>query len=77
MFGRLGVLLTASPSRSTSSRWSRRGMAADPNRVPWGNMYEFTLAGTFVVALIYLAALPAVPARLDGARSSSASCSRC
>ena len=29
-------------------------MAADPNRVPWGNMYEFTLAGTFVVALLYL-----------------------
>ena len=30
-------------------------MAADPNRVPWGNMYEFTLAGTFVVAALYLA----------------------
>jgi cytochrome c-type biogenesis protein CcsB len=32
-----------------------RGMAADPNRVPWGNMYEFTLTGTFVVALLYVA----------------------
>ena len=31
-----------------------RGMSADPNRVPWGNMYEFTISGTFVVALIYL-----------------------
>ena len=31
-----------------------RGMAADPNRVPWGNMYEFTLSGTFVVTLMYL-----------------------
>ena len=31
-----------------------RGMAADPNRVPWGNMYEFTLAGTFVVAAFYV-----------------------
>ena len=31
-----------------------RGMSADPNRVPWGNMYEFTLAGTFVVAAFYL-----------------------
>jgi cytochrome c-type biogenesis protein CcsB len=30
-------------------------MAADPNRVPWGNMYEFTLTGTFVVAALYLA----------------------
>ena len=29
-------------------------MAADPNRVPWGNMYEFTLSGTFVVTLLYL-----------------------
>jgi cytochrome c-type biogenesis protein CcsB len=29
-------------------------MSADPNRVPWGNMYEFTLSGTFVVALFYL-----------------------
>ena len=31
-----------------------RGMAADPNRVPWGNMYEFTLAGTFVVVALHL-----------------------
>ena len=30
-------------------------MAADPNRVPWGNMYEFTLTGTFVVVVGYLA----------------------
>jgi cytochrome c-type biogenesis protein CcsB len=34
-----------------------RGMAADPNRVPWGNMYEFTLSGTFVVAALYLVLL--------------------
>ncbi|WP_210649990.1 c-type cytochrome biogenesis protein CcsB [Nocardioides sp. SYSU D00065] len=33
-----------------------RGLAADPNRVPWGNMYEFTVAGTFVVALIFVLA---------------------
>ncbi|PWN02098.1 c-type cytochrome biogenesis protein CcsB [Nocardioides silvaticus] len=32
-----------------------RGMAADPNRVPWGNMYEFTVSGTFVVTVGYLA----------------------
>ena len=31
-----------------------RGLAADPNRVPWGNMYEFTISGTFVVALIFV-----------------------
>ncbi|RLV50500.1 c-type cytochrome biogenesis protein CcsB [Nocardioides mangrovicus] len=32
-----------------------RGLAADPVRVPWGNMYEFTLTGTFVVVALYLA----------------------
>ena len=31
-----------------------RGLAADPNRVPWGNMYEFTITGSFVVAFGYL-----------------------
>ena len=30
-------------------------MAADPDRVPWGNMYEFTLTGTFVVVALFLA----------------------
>ncbi len=30
-------------------------MAADPVRVPWGNMYEFTLTATFVVVALYLA----------------------
>ncbi len=29
-------------------------MAADPNRVPWGNMYEFTITGSFVVVAGYL-----------------------
>ena len=41
-------------------------MSADPNRVPWGNMYEFTISGTFVVALIYLV-FNRGRARLDGA----------
>ena len=31
-----------------------RGLGSDPIRVPWGNMYEFTLAGTFGVSLMYL-----------------------
>jgi cytochrome c-type biogenesis protein CcsB len=31
-----------------------RGLGADPVRVPWGNMYEFTLAGTFGVSVMYL-----------------------
>ena len=55
MFGRLGLLLTCLAVAVHFVALVGRGMAADPNRVPWGNMYEFTLAGTFVVAAIYLA----------------------
>ncbi|GAA5144942.1 c-type cytochrome biogenesis protein CcsB [Nocardioides marinquilinus] len=51
---RLGVLLTVIAVVAHFTALVGRGMAADPNRVPWGNMYEFTTAGTFVVALMYL-----------------------
>ena len=54
MAGRLGVLLVAIGALAHFVALLGRGMAADPNRVPWGNMYEFTLSGTFVVALLYL-----------------------
>ena len=54
MAGRLGVLLTAVAALVHGLALVARGMAADPNRVPWGNMYEFTLSGTFVVTLLYL-----------------------
>jgi cytochrome c-type biogenesis protein CcsB len=54
LFGRLGLLLTVIAVGVHLVSLVARGMAADPNRVPWGNMYEFTLAGTFVVAAIYL-----------------------
>jgi cytochrome c-type biogenesis protein CcsB len=54
MFGRLGVLLTGIAVAAHFVALLGRGMSAEPNRVPWGNMYEFTLAGTFVVALFYL-----------------------
>jgi cytochrome c-type biogenesis protein CcsB len=57
MFGRLGVLLTVIAAGTHLLSLVARGMAADPNRVPWGNMYEFTLSGTFVVAAIYLVLL--------------------
>ena len=57
MFGRLGVLLTIIAVGVHLLSLVARGLAADPNRVPWGNMYEFTLAGTFVVAALYLALL--------------------
>ncbi|HEY9565933.1 MAG TPA: c-type cytochrome biogenesis protein CcsB [Nocardioides sp.] len=53
-FGRFGVLLTVLAVAAHGVGLVARGMAADPNRVPWGNMYEFTLSATFVAALGYL-----------------------
>jgi len=53
LFGRLGYLLTLIAVACHFVGLVGRGMAADPNRVPWGNMYEFTLSGTFVVAAFY------------------------
>lgn len=55
LFGRLGYLLTWVAVGVQLVALVARGMAADPNRVPWGNMYEFTLAGTWVVAFLYVA----------------------
>lgn len=52
--GRLGLLLLGLAAVIHLVCLVARGMAADPNRVPWGNMYEFTLAGTFFVTLIFL-----------------------
>lgn len=54
LFGRLGVVLTGIAVVLHLVGLVGRGMAADPNRVPWGNMYEFTLSGTFLVAALYL-----------------------
>jgi cytochrome c-type biogenesis protein CcsB len=53
--GRLGVLLLGLAAGIHLVALVARGMAADPNRVPWGNMYEFTISGTFVVAVLFLA----------------------
>jgi cytochrome c-type biogenesis protein CcsB len=54
--GHLGLVLTIFATTIHAGALAARGMAADPNRVPWGNMYEFTLAGTFFVSLIFLLA---------------------
>ena len=51
---RLGLLLTSIATAVHLVSLVGRGMAAEPNRVPWGNMYEFTLAGSFFVSLLYL-----------------------
>jgi len=53
-FGRLGFLLTGIAVVVHGVALVARGMAADPNRVPWGNMYEFTVSGTFMVVVMYL-----------------------
>ncbi|TIC89261.1 c-type cytochrome biogenesis protein CcsB [Nocardioides sp. GY 10113] len=52
--GRLGLLLTVIACAAHFVGLVGRGMAADPNRVPWGNMYEFTISGSFVVTALYL-----------------------
>src|SRR5690606_29177239 len=54
MAGRLGVLLTVVAVGVHFIALVGRVVAADPTRVPWGNMYEFTLSGTFFVAFLYL-----------------------
>jgi cytochrome c-type biogenesis protein CcsB len=54
MFGRLALMITWLAVAAQFVGLVGRGMAADPNRVPWGNMYEFTITGSFVVALGYL-----------------------
>jgi cytochrome c-type biogenesis protein CcsB len=54
LFGRLGLLLTVLAAGLHLVGLVGRGMSADPDRVPWGNMYEFTISGTFVVAMVYL-----------------------
>lgn len=52
LFGRLGYLLTCIAVACHLVAIASRGFAA--GRVPWGNMYEFTLAGTGIVAAVYV-----------------------
>ena len=75
MFGRLGVLLTVAVAVHFVALVG--GAAADPNRVPWGNMYEFTITGTFVVALGYVVLLPPLRAGAGWRRSWSPSWCPC
>src|SRR5687768_4532752 len=44
MFARLGLLLTVLGAGLHLLGLVGRGLSADPNRVPWGNMYEFTIS---------------------------------
>ena len=54
MFGRVGLGLTMLAAAVHFVAVVARGLAPDPIRVPWGNMYEFTLTGTWVVVIGYL-----------------------
>lgn len=53
-WARYGVVLTVVAAGVHFVAVASRGLAADPVRVPWGNMYEFTLTATLVVTLGYL-----------------------
>jgi cytochrome c-type biogenesis protein CcsB len=53
-YARLGVVLTVVAAGVHLVAVVSRGLAADPVRVPWGNMYEFTLTATLMVTLGYL-----------------------
>ncbi len=53
-YGRIGLALTIVGCALHFLGLVSRGLGSDPIRVPWGNMYEFTLAGTFGVSLMYL-----------------------
>jgi cytochrome c-type biogenesis protein CcsB len=54
MWGRIGLALTVVAGALHLLGLVSRGFASDPVRVPWGNMYEFTLAGTLGVTAAYL-----------------------
>ena len=49
----IGVSLTVLATALLAAGMLFRGLAAE--RVPWGNMYEFMVAGALVVAVVYLA----------------------
>jgi cytochrome c-type biogenesis protein CcsB len=53
-FARIGLVLTIVAAGVHAVAVVSRGLAADPVRVPWGNMYEFALTGTLVVTVGYL-----------------------
>ncbi len=50
--GGIGLSLTVLGTALLAAGVLSRGLAAE--RVPWGNMYEFAVAGSLVVAVVYL-----------------------
>ncbi len=64
--GRIGVALTVVAAVLHTAGVVSRSFATDPWRVPWGNMYEFTLTGALGVTLIYLVMLRTLKLRWMG-----------
>ncbi|EGD42853.1 cytochrome c-type biogenesis protein CcsB [Nocardioidaceae bacterium Broad-1] len=62
--GRLGVALTVIGFALNAGGMVSRGLAAD--RVPWGNMYEFTITGCVATVATYLVLLRFQPIRWLG-----------
>lgn len=63
---RIGVALTVVAAVLHTAGVVSRSFATDPWRVPWGNMYEFTLTGALGVTLIYLVLLRTLKLRWMG-----------
>ena len=63
---RIGVALTVVAAVLHTAGVVTRSFASDPWRVPWGNMYEFTLTGALGVTLIYLVLLRTLKLRWMG-----------
>ena len=64
--GRIGIALTAVAAVLHLAGVVTRGFATDPVRVPWGNMYEFTVTGALGVAVVYLVLLKRLRLRWMG-----------
>jgi len=64
--GRIGIALTVVAAALHLGGVVTRGLATDPVRVPWGNMYEFTVTGALGVTLVYLALLQRLRLRWMG-----------
>ncbi|CAA9381400.1 MAG: Cytochrome c-type biogenesis protein CcsA/ResC [uncultured Nocardioidaceae bacterium] len=64
--GRIGIALTVVATALLLAGLVARSFASEPARVPWGNMYEFTLTGALGVAVIYLSLLSRLKLRWMG-----------
>ncbi|NHC44161.1 c-type cytochrome biogenesis protein CcsB [Motilibacter sp. K478] len=64
-WGRIAVSFTVVAALLHLAALVSRGIAA--TRAPWGNMYEFAVAGSFAAVAVFLVALRRWPIRLAGA----------